>query len=124
MNIALLADTAPEGMGLTNILMIVGMIAVFYFFLIRPQSKKRKEEEAFRKSIGKGDKVITIGGIHGKVTSVQDDTLVIAVEEGAKLRILKSAVSLDGSSTLNPDGGSSSDKKVEKEEKEAEKAEA
>lgn len=92
-------QAAPGG-GMANIIMIVAMFAVFYFFMIRPQQKKKKELEKYRENLKSGDQVVTIGGIHGKITSVQDSTITIAVE-GAKLRVEKSAVSMDASSILN-----------------------
>ena len=88
------------GIGMLDIAMIIAIFVVTYFFMLRPQQKKAKELEKYKESIQKGDQVVTIGGIHGKVTSVQDTTLVIAVEDG-KLRIEKSALSTDASNMLN-----------------------
>lgn len=67
-------------------------MVVFYFFMIRPQMKKQKELKKFREGLSVGDKVVTIGGIHGKVLEVAESTILISVETG-KLRIDKSAVS-------------------------------
>ena len=83
-----------------NIFFIVAMIAVFYFFMIRPQNKKRKKLEALRSGLKKGDHVLTIGGIHGKVAEVKDTTIMMQVEGGVKLKVEKSAVSLDGTTQL------------------------
>jgi len=96
----LLQATAPAGGGMINIIMIVLMFAVFYWFMIRPQQQKAKELEKYKESIKVGDHVVTIGGIHGKVISVNDTTLVIAVENG-KLKIEKAALSIDASTMLN-----------------------
>ncbi len=79
--------------GLASLIPMVLIIVVFYFFMIRPQMKKAKEAKKFRESLNKGDKIITIGGIHGKITEVAETTFVIETEGGAKLRIEKSAVS-------------------------------
>lgn len=79
-----------------SLLFWVAVIVIFYFFMIRPQTKKAKEARKFREAIEKGTKVVTIGGIHGKVTEVQDKTVIIDAG-GAKLRIEKSAISPDGS---------------------------
>jgi preprotein translocase subunit YajC len=68
------------------------MLVVFYFFLIRPQQKKQKELKSFRENLKQGDKVVTIGGIHGKILEITDTTVLIN-SEGTKLRIEKSAVS-------------------------------
>lgn len=78
--------------GLNSIVMLVLMLVVFYFFMIRPQMKKQKEQKLFRESLKAGDKVVTIGGIHGKVLEVTDTTVLIS-SEGTKLRMEKSAIS-------------------------------
>jgi len=72
----------------------VGIIAVFYFFMIRPQQKKAKEAKKFRESLEKGKKIVTIGGIHGKVLDIQETTVLIDAG-GAKLRVEKAAISPD-----------------------------
>jgi preprotein translocase subunit YajC len=72
--------------------MLVLMLVVFYFFMIRPQMKKQKEQKLFRESLKAGDKIVTIGGIHGKVLEVTDTTVLIS-SEGTKLRMEKSAIS-------------------------------
>lgn len=79
--------------GLASLIPMVLIIVVFYLFMIKPQMKKAKEAKKFRESLNKGDKIITIGGIHGKITEVAETTFVIETEGGAKLRIEKSAVS-------------------------------
>jgi preprotein translocase subunit YajC len=72
----------------------VAIIAIFYFFMIRPQAKKAKEAKKFREALEKGVKVVTIGGIHGKVLEVHETTVLIDAG-GAKLRVEKSAISPD-----------------------------
>lgn len=74
-----------------QIIMLVLIIVVFYFFMIRPQMKKQKELKKFRESLTVGDKVVTIGGIHGKILEVAETTIVISTESG-KLRLDKSAI--------------------------------
>jgi preprotein translocase subunit YajC len=81
-----------------NILFWVGIIAVFYFFMIRPQAKRAKDAKKFREALTKGTKVVTIGGIHGKVLEVQEKTVLIDTTTGSKLKIEKSAISPDGAS--------------------------
>lgn len=83
-----------------SFLPLIAIIVVFYFFFIRPQMKKSKEQKKFREALKKGDKVITIGGIHGKIVEVQDTTFTIEVEGQMKLRIEKSAVAMDGTSQI------------------------
>ena len=78
-------------------LIMFGMIfAVMYFFMIRPQIKKQKKESAYRLALKKGDSVITIGGIHGKITDVKNDAFIIEVHGGTKLKVQKTAVSMSG----------------------------
>ncbi len=79
---------------------LVLIIVVFYFFMIRPQLKKTKEQKKFRENIKVGDKIVTIGGIHGKISDVQDTTFMITVEGGVKLKVEKNAVSMDSSSLI------------------------
>ena len=69
--------TPPAGSGLTTILMLVAMVAVFYFMMIRPESKRKKEAEAMRNAVKVGDKVITIGGICGTIVDIKEDKFVI-----------------------------------------------
>ena len=83
-----------------QIVMLVLILVVFYFFMIRPQMKKQKELKKFRESIKVGDKVVTIGGIHGKIVEMQETTCTIEVEGGVKLRIEKSAVAADAQDQL------------------------
>ncbi|MCA6362511.1 MAG: preprotein translocase subunit YajC [Bacteroidetes bacterium] len=90
---------------LINILMIVGIVVVFYFFMIRPQQKKAKEQKKLMEELQKGDKVVTIGGIIGKIVEYGDDTdFVIETEGGTRLRMLKSAISMDQTRALSGGG--------------------
>ncbi len=85
---------------LGQFLPLILIIVVFYFFMIRPQLKKAKDQKKFRENIKKGDRIITIGGIHGKITDVNDTTFIIEVEGGNKLKIERSAVSMDASTLI------------------------
>ncbi len=76
------------------------LIVVFYFFMIRPQLKTSKDQKKFRENIKVGDKIVTIGGIHGKISEVQDTTFMITVEGGVKLKIEKNAISMDSSTMI------------------------
>lgn len=82
-----------------SIVMLVLMLVVFYFFMIRPQMKKQKEQKNFRANLKQGDKIVTIGGIHGKILEVTDTTVLIN-SEGTKLRMEKSAISQTVAETL------------------------
>ncbi len=95
----LLMGSGAKPMGPMDFIPLILVIVVFYFFMIRPQLKKTKEQKKFRENLGKGDKIVTIGGIHGKIHDVQESTFIIEVEGGHKLKIEKSAVSMDFSSS-------------------------
>ena len=92
-NILLQAETAEPGFPWV---LLLGMFIIMYFFMIRPQQKRQKEAKEFRDAISKGDKVVTIGGVHGKILSISDLTVVLEVESG-KIRVSKSALSPSGS---------------------------
>ena len=76
------------------------MLVVFYFFMIRPNLKKQKEQKNFRANLKQGDKIVTIGGIHGKILEVTDTTVLINTE-GTKIRMEKSAISQTVAETLD-----------------------
>ena len=88
----LLQAGAPQGGGMIQILMFVAIAVVFYFFMIRPQLKKQKEQKQYREALKVGDAIVTIGGIHGKITSMADSTVLIKVDSGATMRVEKSAL--------------------------------
>lgn len=98
MNFVFALDTATDGSSLgesiTMIVMLVLMLAAFYFFGIRPQKKQEKENNAMRNNLAVGDEITTIGGIIGKIVSIKEETCVIeTAHERTKIRILKTAVS-------------------------------
>ena len=99
-NILLMSGAAGGGGAIGQFVPLILIIVVFYFFMIRPQLKKTKEQKKFRENIAKGDKIVTIGGIHAKIVEVQEKTLIIEVEGGHKLKIEKSAVSMDSSTLI------------------------
>ena len=101
----ILLQAADGGQRYMEILFWVAIIVIFYFFMIRPQAKRAKEAKKFRESLQEGTKVVTIGGIHGKVVSVQEKTVIIDTGSG-KQRMEKSAIS--------PDGGSNEQELVKK----------
>ncbi len=100
MNLLYILLMSPEngGGGLGAFLPLILIIVVFYLFFIRPQMKKQKDLRKFRENLRKGDKIITIGGIHGKIVEEQEKTFTIEVEGGNRLRIERSAVAMDGAS--------------------------
>ena len=91
----LLLQAAAGGGGLSTLLMLAGMFGIMYLFMIRPQMKRQKEAKAFRDAVKKGDQVVTIGGLHGKVVSVSEKTVVLDFESG-KARVDKTALSPNG----------------------------
>ncbi|MBE6559765.1 MAG: preprotein translocase subunit YajC [Ruminococcaceae bacterium] len=79
--------------GISTIIMLVAMLAIFYFFMYRPQKKQEKETNDMRNALTVGDEITTIGGIIGKIISIKDETVVIETSgERTKIRILKSAI--------------------------------
>lgn len=93
-----LLQAPPQGGGTFQLVMLGGIILVFWFFMIRPQAKKAKEQKKFIDDIQKGDKVVTIAGIHGTVNKVnEDNTIQLEVSPGAYLKIEKSSISLEWS---------------------------
>jgi len=86
------AEAGPGGI-ITSFLPFIAVILIFYFLIIRPQNKKRKETERMLGSLKKGDRVVTIGGIHGTIQSVRDTTVIVKVDDNVKLEFLRSAIS-------------------------------
>ena len=90
------------GAGTIQLLMMGGIILVFWLFMIRPQAKKAKEQKKFVENMGKGDKVVTIAGIHGTINKVNEDgTLQLEVSPGSYLKIEKSSISQEWSAAVN-----------------------
>jgi preprotein translocase subunit YajC len=89
---------SPNGGGIVGQLLLWGgIILVFYFFMIRPQQKKQKDQKVFTENLAKGQSVVTIGGIHGKILSADKETLVLEVDKGTKLVVERSAISQESS---------------------------
>lgn len=91
----LMGPTPEGGNPIASFLPLILILVVFYFFMIRPQVKKQKELTNYRKNLNKGDKVITTGGIYGKIVDVKDNTVTVDVGENVRLRIDKSAILRD-----------------------------
>ena len=89
---SILLNTGAQGGGMMQIGMIVLLIAVFYFFMIRPQNKKQKEIKKFREGIQKGDKVITAGGIYGTIKEIKETLFVLEIADNVKISIDKGSV--------------------------------
>jgi preprotein translocase subunit YajC len=98
---AILLQT-PQGGGTFQLVMLGGIIVVFWFFMIRPQAKKAKEQKKFIDNMQKGDKVVTIAGIHGTIYKVnEDNTVLLEVNPGSYLKIERSSISLEWSQAIN-----------------------
>jgi preprotein translocase subunit YajC len=98
---SILLQATGAGSGMTTQLLFMGaIIAVFYFFMIRPQQKKAKDQKKFVEEIKKGDYVVTIGGMHGRIAEIEDDTFVIEVERGGRIKLSKSSVSMDSTKAI------------------------
>ena len=103
MNVILMAPPAA-GSNPNQVMQFLPLILigiVFYFFMIRPQTKKMKDQKNFIEAIKKGDKVVTIGGIHGKIADINEDTYLLEIENGVKMKIDKVSVSLEASKKIN-----------------------
>jgi len=88
--------------GSLNLLLLGAMVLVFWLFMIRPNAKKAKQAKQFQENMQKGDKVVTIAGIHGTVNKVNDDgTIMIETSPGSYLKIEKSALSMEWTQNLN-----------------------
>lgn len=87
--------TAQTGSSWSFMLMIVLLFLVMWLFMIRPQQKKQKEMDKFRKELKKGDKVVTIGGIYGTVNEIRDNTVDIEISKGVNIRVDKASLVKD-----------------------------
>ena len=90
-----LLQNGAQGQGnmLMSVVPFILIIAIFYFFIIRPQNKKQKETEKMINALKKGDKVVTIGGIHGTVSSTKEKTVVVKVDSNTQIEFSRSAIS-------------------------------
>ncbi len=92
LTVFLLGQGQGQG-GIMDFVPLILIVVVFYLFMIRPQLKKQKEQKQFRENLAKGDKVTTVGGIHGKITDVKDNVVMLEVAASMILKVEKSAVS-------------------------------
>ena len=86
-------DGAATSNPLMTFLPFVAIIAIFYFLIIRPQNKKQKETQKMLSQLKKGDKIVTIGGIHGTIQTVKEQTIIVKVDDDTKLEFSRSAIS-------------------------------
>jgi preprotein translocase subunit YajC len=101
-NFVLLAGNPQGGGGMVQLVLMGGIILVFWLFIIRPQSKKAKDQKKFTDNMQKGDKVVTIAGIHGTINKINEDaTIQLEVSPGSYLKIEKSSISMEWSLAIN-----------------------
>ena len=94
MNVLNVLLQAGGGGAMSSIIMLVAIIVIFYFFMIRPQQKRQKEEKKFIEALTKGQRVVTIGGLHGKIADVRETTVLIEVANDVKIEVEKTAVAM------------------------------
>jgi preprotein translocase subunit YajC len=88
----ILLQASAANSNISTLVFIGAMVLVFYFFMVRPQQKKIRDQKKFRESLAKGAQVVTIGGLHGKVIAVEDTTVVLEVDRGMRLTFEKTAI--------------------------------
>lgn len=88
----IILQVANGGSPFSGILFMVVIVAIFYFFMIRPQQKKQKEIQKSREALKVGDKVITAGGVHAKIKEIKETTMIIEISEGVKINIDKNSI--------------------------------
>ena len=96
------AAASPGGF-VSSLIPFAAIIAIFYFLIIRPQGKKRKETEKMLAALKKGDKVVTIGGVHGTIQSVREATVIVRVDDNVKIEFSRSAVSAVQAAAIKED---------------------
>jgi len=99
MNILFILLQAEGGM--MGFLPLILIVVVFYFFLIRPQMRKQKELKTYREALQKGDKIVTTGGIYGKITNLADNTVDVEIASGVVIKIDKYAILKDSTDLAN-----------------------
>lgn len=91
---------AQQQSPIPSLLLMGAIIVVFYFFMIRPQQKKSKEQKNFIDAVKVGDRVVTVGGAHGRIAEIEDDTVVLEVERGGRIRFSKSSISMENTKAV------------------------
>ena len=90
-----------QGNGWSSMIFMVAIIGIFYFFMIRPQQKKAKDQKKFVEEVKKGDLVVTVGGAHGRIAEIEDDIFILEFERGARIKFSKSSVSMESTKAAN-----------------------
>ena len=103
--VLLMQPQGEEGNPYSMLIMMGALVIVFYFFMIRPQMKKRKEVQKFRTEMKQGDKIMTIGGIHGKVNAIKEDAVIIETTHLDAAGVVKEMVDIIKRKTNGSDSG-------------------
>ena len=107
-------DSGSPGSSLMTFLPLVLIIGIFYFLILRPQNKKQKETQKMLSALKKGDRIVTIGGIHGVITNVKETTVIVRVDENTKLEFSRSAISgVEASAKEEKEDKKADEKKLE-----------
>jgi len=101
LNILLMDTGQGQSKPMGTILMFGSIILVFYVFMLRPQMKKQKDQRKFKDEVKKGDKVVTLGGLHGKIAEIRDSVFIRDIENGGKIKVEKSAISMEYTTQVN-----------------------
>ena len=96
-----LMPQSPDQSPIPSFVFLLLIIVVFYFFMIRPQMKRQKDLKNYRESLNKGDKIITTGGIYGKVTDIKDQTVTVEISDNVRIKIDKNAILKDNTDLAN-----------------------
>jgi preprotein translocase subunit YajC len=107
--------------GLMTFLPFIAIIAIFYFLIIRPQNKKQKETQRMLSALKKGDRVVTIGGIHGTIQTVKEQSVIVKVDDSVKLEFSRSAISTVEAVAKEEKSDKEEDKEIEAPEAESKK---
>jgi preprotein translocase subunit YajC len=101
-SLVIFLQASGGGGGYLQLVLLVGMILVFWLFMIRPQAKKAKQAKTFQENLQKGDKIVTIAGIHGRVNKMNEDgTIDLETSPGSYMKIEKSAISMEMTANVN-----------------------
>ncbi|MDR2782416.1 MAG: preprotein translocase subunit YajC [Treponema sp.] len=107
------AGGAAGGNALVSFVPFILIIAIFYFLIIRPQNKKQKETQKMLGALKKGDKIVTIGGIHGTIQKVKEGSVIVKVDENTKMEFSRSAISSVEAAAKEADDDDGEEKKIE-----------
>jgi preprotein translocase subunit YajC len=114
-------EGAPAGNPLLSFLPLVAIIAIFYFLILRPQNKKQKETQKMLAALKKGDRIVTIGGIHGVIQSVKESSVIVKVDENTKMEFNRGAISTIESQAKEEKADAVEDKSAEASDAEGKK---